>query len=85
MRWNPQDGGTFGQVIARLTRDAAGRNALDAAFDKTRVRVVGYQNPGPGGMSGQTEWAALAVSNGFLHQARPWLSVLCLRPSGLRR
>jgi multiple sugar transport system substrate-binding protein len=76
MRWNPQDGGTFGQVIARLTRDAAGRNALDAAFDKTRVRVVGYQNPGPGGMSGQTEWAALAVSNGFLHQARPWDAAL---------
>lgn len=72
MRWNPQDGGSFGQVVARLTRDMAGRNALQPGFDKTRVQVVGYQNPGPGGMAGQTEWAPFAVSNGFSHQAKPW-------------
>ncbi len=76
MRWNPQDGGSFGQVIARLTRDAAGRDALQPGFDKARVQVVGYQNPGPGGMSGQTEWAPFAVSNGFRHQARPWDAAL---------
>lgn len=76
MRWNPQDGGSFGQVIARLTRDASGRHALQPGFDKTRVQVVGYQNPGPGGMSGQTEWASFAVSNGFAHQARPWDAAL---------
>ncbi|OYV01627.1 MAG: ABC transporter substrate-binding protein [Burkholderiales bacterium PBB5] len=76
MRWNPQDGGSFGAVIKRLTRDAQGRAANAPGFDKARVAVFGYQNPGAGGMSGQTEWAALAVSNGFSHQARPWDSVL---------
>ncbi|OGA97990.1 MAG: ABC transporter substrate-binding protein [Burkholderiales bacterium RIFCSPHIGHO2_12_FULL_69_20] len=76
LRWNPQDGGSFGAVVARLTRDAAGRNASDPGFDKTRVQVFGYQNPGPGGMSGQTEWASFAVSNGFVHQARPWDAAL---------
>ena len=49
MHWNPQDGGSFGQVVARLTRDAGGRNALQPGFDKARVQVAGYQNPGPGG------------------------------------
>jgi len=72
MRWNPQDGGSFGAVIQRLTRDTQGRAANAPGFDKLRVAVYGYQNPGAGGMSGQTEWAALAVSNGFSHQARPW-------------
>ena len=72
MHWNPQDGGSFGRTLARLTRDAAGRSALDAGFDKSRVAVHGYQNPGPGGMAGQTEWAPFAVSNGFSYQARPW-------------
>lgn len=76
MRWNPQDGGSFGQVVARLTRDVSGRNALQPGFDKTRVQVVGYQNPGPGGMSGQTEWAPFAVSNGWLHQGAPWDAAL---------
>jgi len=76
MRWNPQDGGSFGQVIARLTRDAAGRNALQPGFDKARVQVVGYQNPGPGGMSGQTEWGPFAVSAGFRYQAAPWDAAL---------
>lgn len=76
MHWNPQDGGTFGQVIARLTRDAAGRNALQPGFDKTRVQVVGYQNPGPGGMSGQTEWSPFAVSAGFRYQDAAWDAAL---------
>lgn len=76
MRWNPQDGGSFGQVIARLTRDVSGKNALQPGFDKTRVQVVGYQNPGPGGMSGQTEWGPFAVSAGFTYQAAPWDAAL---------
>jgi len=76
MDWNPRDGGSFGRIVARLTRDQAGRSALDAGFDKTRVQVHGYQNPGPGGMSGQTEWSAFAVSNGFRFQAAPWDTAL---------
>ncbi len=74
--WNPRDGGSFGRAIARLTQDAAGRNALDAGFDKVNVKVFGYQNPGPGGMSGQTEWGPFAVSNGFAYQDQPWAPAL---------
>jgi multiple sugar transport system substrate-binding protein len=72
MHWNPRDGGSFEQVLRRLTLDTQGRNALHPAFDKKSVAVYGYQNPGPGGMAGQIEWSHFAVSNGFSFQARPW-------------
>lgn len=72
MNWNPSDGGSFGRIAARLTRDKSGRDALDAAFDKAQVQTVGYQTPGPGGMFGQSEWSHFAVSNGFSYQGAPW-------------
>lgn len=72
MSWNPFDGGSFEQVARRLTRDAQGRSAAEAGFDRRRVKVWGYQHPGPGGMFGQTEWSHFAASAGFTLQARPW-------------
>lgn len=76
MTWNPRDGGSFGRIIARLTQDQAGRNALDPAFDKNHVKVWGYQTPTAGGMMGQTEWSHFAVSNGFRFQDAAWSSQL---------
>lgn len=70
--WNPRDGGSLGRVIRRLTLDAEGRNATQPGFDRRRVAVYGYQNPGPGGMMGQTEWSHFAYSNGFRYQDAPW-------------
>jgi len=72
MTWNPKDGGTFEQVVRKLTVDAAGNNALSPKFDKKSVAVYGYQNPGTGGMSGQTTWSGFAVSDGFKYQDKPW-------------
>ena len=72
MSWNPKDGGSFEQVMRKLTLDTKGHNALSADFDRNKVAVYGYQNPGPGGMAGQTQWSHLAVSNGFVLQAKPW-------------
>ena len=76
MNWNPRDGGSFGRVVALLTRDRAGRHAHDPAFDSRQVQVHGYQTPGAGGMFGQTEWSHFAVSNGFRFQDAPWASSL---------
>lgn len=76
MAWNPQDGDSFGRIAARLSRDAAGRNALDPAFDKAHVQVYGFQNPGAGGMMGQTEWGHFAASTGFKLQDQPWSTAL---------
>jgi multiple sugar transport system substrate-binding protein len=72
MTWNPKDGGSFGQIVAKLTQDEAGNNALSPKFDKTKVKVYGYQIPGDGGMMGQTEWSHFAVTNGFKFQDKPW-------------
>nr|WP_315229295.1 sugar ABC transporter substrate-binding protein [uncultured Albidiferax sp.] len=72
MTWNPKDGGSFEKIVRKLTVDGAGNNATAANFDKKKVAVYGYQNPGAGGMMGQTEWGHFAVSNGFKYQDKPW-------------
>jgi multiple sugar transport system substrate-binding protein len=72
MNWNPKDGGSFEKIVRKLSLDAAGNNASSASFDKKKVAVYGYQNPGAGGMMGQTEWGHFAVSNGFKYQDKPW-------------
>ena len=72
MTWNPKDGGSFEQIVRKLSVDASGNNATATNFDKKKVAVYGYQNPGAGGMMGQTEWGHFAVSNGFKYQDKPW-------------
>ena len=70
--WNPTDGGTFTETIAKLTLDDQGRNGLDPAFDKTKVVQYGFIHQGAGGFSGQTQWSAFAGSNGFKFTDGPW-------------
>jgi multiple sugar transport system substrate-binding protein len=73
LTWNPTDGGTFQQVIAKATVDAAGRNGLDPAFDKTKVKVYGYLPEWGDGSQGQNGWGELAASNGFTYlDKNPW-------------
>lgn len=72
MDWNPTDGGSFERIVRRMTQDSRGNSAAGAGFDKRSVAVYGYQNPGTGGMLGQTEWSHFAVSNGFRYQDQPW-------------
>jgi multiple sugar transport system substrate-binding protein len=72
MNWNPVDGGSFEQVVRKLTRDAHGNDGTSAQFSRKNVSVYGYQNPGPGGMTGQTEWSHFAASAGFSLQDKPW-------------
>ena len=72
LTWNPRDGGSLQPLLARLTVDEAGRPATDPAFDRRRVKVWGYLNPGDGNMMGQTEWSHYAASAGFRFQREPW-------------
>lgn len=67
LTWNLEDGGTFGQVIAKLTLDANGNNALSADFDKTNIAQYGFLQNGTGGAYGQTEWSWLTNSTGWTH------------------
>ena len=65
--WNPDDGGTFAQLIAKLTLDENGKNALDSAFDKTKVAQYGLIVNGAGEGYGQTEWSWLTNTTGWKH------------------
>ena len=73
LTWNPTDGGTFQQVIAKATVDADGHDGLDPAFDKTKVKVYGYLPEWADGSQGQNGWGDLAASNGFSYlDKNPW-------------
>jgi multiple sugar transport system substrate-binding protein len=66
--WNPTNGGTFGQVIRKLTVDKNGVRGTSAKFNPSNVKTWGFtpfSGTGPGGNVGQTQWSWLAYSNGW--------------------
>lgn len=66
--WNPTDGGTFEQIMAKLTLDKNGKSALDPAFDAKNIVQYGFTNfsdTGNGGAYGQQQWSYLSAANGF--------------------
>ncbi len=65
LTWNPQDGGTFEEVVAKLTLDANGNNGLSPDFDKDNVVQFGYLTVDGADAYGQTQWSHFAVSNGW--------------------
>jgi multiple sugar transport system substrate-binding protein len=67
LTWNPDDGGTFEQVIAKLTVDKAGKHGDEAGFDKGNVAVYGFLPEWADGSQGQNLWGNLAQSNGFTY------------------
>ncbi|MEV6412614.1 sugar ABC transporter substrate-binding protein [Kribbella sp. NPDC051718] len=73
LTWNPSDGGTFEQLIAKATVDEKGRNGLDPAFDKSKIKTYGFLPEWADGSQGQNGWGNLAVSNGFeFLDKNPW-------------
>jgi multiple sugar transport system substrate-binding protein len=72
LTWNPKDGGSFGQLIAKLSVDANGKTGLDAGFDPKNVKQYGLIINGAPDAFGQVEWSHLAVSNGFKFYDGPW-------------
>lgn len=70
--WNPNDGGSFGQLLAQLTIDAKGKNSLDPGFDRQNVIQYGLLLDGQSDGLGHTEWANFAGSLGWNYSAGPW-------------
>lgn len=70
--WNPEDGGSFAELIAKLTLDENGKNALDPDFDKTKVVQYGFVPDGPADTYGQTGWSWLADTTGWRHVDEIW-------------
>lgn len=71
--WNPEDGGTYEDVIAHLTVDENGVRGDEPGFDKGNVAVYGLGLNASGGANGQTEWSMYAFSTGWTHSdTNPW-------------
>ena len=65
LTWNFDDGGSFEEMIARLSLDADGNNGLSDDFDSDNVVQYGFLYDSSGGFSGQTQWSAFAGSTGW--------------------
>lgn len=74
LTWNPEDGGTFEDVIAHLSVDAAGVRGDEEGFDPGSVVTYGLASGGSGGDGhGQTQWSWLAGSTGWTYtDERAW-------------
>ncbi len=66
LTWNPDDGGSLQELMARLSIDAAGNNGLDADFDANNVVRYGMTWPFDFMSAwGQTQFAHFAASLGW--------------------
>lgn len=64
--WNPENGGSFEDVVAHLTVDENGVRGDEPGFDKDNVAVYGLGLSEAGGSTaGQGQWSAFAASNGW--------------------
>ena len=70
--WNLDNGGSFGEILGKLTVDANGNNALDPAFDKSKIVQYGLIINGAGEGYGQTEWSWLTDTTGWRHIDELW-------------
>jgi multiple sugar transport system substrate-binding protein len=71
--WNPEDGGTFEQVVAQLTLDANGNNGLSPDFDKDNVVQYGFTNDWATAAGyGQTSFSVFTASTGWEYNNGLW-------------
>ncbi len=73
LEWNPTDGGTFEQFLARMTVDENGVRGDEEGFDADDVAVYGMGYGEAGAGYGQVQWSAFALSNGWTYaDSNPW-------------
>ncbi|WP_369371820.1 sugar ABC transporter substrate-binding protein [Promicromonospora sp. Populi] len=65
MTWNPEDGGSFEHIVARLTVDENGVRGDEPGFDKDNVATYGINSLGSNGINGQDTWANFASTTGW--------------------
>ena len=65
LTWNPEDGGTFGELLAHLTVDANGVRGDEDGFDQDNVETYAWALEQGGGVVGQGQWSWTALSTGF--------------------
>ncbi len=65
MTWNPDDGGTFDEIVAHLTIDKNGKRGDEAGFDKGNVETYGIGSLASGDFNGQTSWNSFVSTLGW--------------------
>ncbi|WP_136314021.1 ABC transporter substrate-binding protein [Actinomyces procaprae] len=65
--WNPDDGGTFERILARLTVDRNGVRGDEEGFDPKHVAVYGLGIQDSGSNDGQTQWSPFTATVGDWH------------------
>ncbi|SOD60479.1 carbohydrate ABC transporter substrate-binding protein, CUT1 family [Streptomyces zhaozhouensis] len=74
LTWNPDDGGSYEELIARLTVDVNGVRGDEPGFDPDRVETYGLWLEMTDGFNhGQTQYSMYAYANGWEATDRnPW-------------
>ncbi|MFQ6484386.1 ABC transporter substrate-binding protein [Brachybacterium epidermidis] len=65
LEWNPEDGGSFEQMLARLSVDTNGIRGDEEGFDPTSVARYGLAADPAIDYTGQTSWSPFALSTGW--------------------
>ena len=63
--WNPEDGGTWEQMLARLTIDSSGKRGDQDGFDPTSIQRYGLGSEGSIDYVGQSSWSSFAFGTGW--------------------
>ncbi|ATG52814.1 sugar ABC transporter substrate-binding protein [Brachybacterium vulturis] len=63
--WNPEDGGSFERMLARLSIDANGVRGDEDGFDPANVARYGMAGGGEIDYVGQSSWSPFALSTGW--------------------
>ncbi len=69
--WNPENGGSFAKILAKLTTDVNGKHPGEAGFARGKVATFGLATDAKDAF-GQAQWSWLAVSTGFKYIDKPW-------------
>lgn len=65
MDWNPDDGGSFEKILARLSIDANGKRGDEKGFDPKNVKTYGLAADASIDYVGQSAWSSFAFANGW--------------------
>lgn len=71
LTWNPQDGGTYEDLIAHLTVDENGVRGDEPGFDKDNVEIYGLGLESSGNGIGQTQWSMYTGTTGWTSTDKP--------------
>lgn len=69
--WNPEDGGSFERMLARLTVDTNGVRGDEEGFDPTSIARYGLGADAGTDYTGQTSWSPFALSTGWTFTDEP--------------